>query len=113
MLRFSKAESLLGRLVSAYPTVPLGRLHLRSLQIKVIAQVRRGRDPSSWIAVRGRLADHLKWWLKEDVMSVGMSFRPAEPEVVVFTDASISGWGVSCDGQSWQGKWQRTGHHIN
>ena len=42
-------------------------------------------------------------------MSVGMSFRPAEPEVVVFTDASISGWGVSCDGQSWQGKWHRPG----
>ena len=46
-------------------------------------------------------------------MSVGMSFRPAEPEVVIFPDTSISGWGVSCDGQSWQGKWQRTGHHIN
>ena len=46
-------------------------------------------------------------------MSVGMSFRPAEPKVVVFTDASISGWGVSCDGQRWQEKWHRPGHHIN
>ena len=112
-LRSSRAESLLGRLLSAYPTVPIGCLHLRSLQIKVIAEVRQGREPESWISVRGRLVDHLQWWLKEDVMSVGMSFRPVEPEVVVFTDASTSGWGVSCDAQSWQGKWHRPGLYIN
>ena len=36
-MRFDQAESLLGRMTSAFPTIELGRMHLRTLQSAVIS----------------------------------------------------------------------------
>ena len=43
-LLISQAERLLGLLVSAFPTVPQGRTHLRKLQRAVIVVIRTGRN---------------------------------------------------------------------
>ena len=42
-LPFKVTESLIGRLIYAYNTVPLGRFHMRHLQLAFIQQVRHGR----------------------------------------------------------------------
>ena len=112
-LRFARAESLLGLLVATYPTVPLGRLHLRSLQRKVIVAIRHGRQSNSWIAISHQVAQDLQWWMDDQTLTIGTPFRPPDPTLTVFTDASTAGWGVVFGDHSWHGRWQRSGQHIN
>ena len=110
---FRKAESLLGTLVATTPTVPLGRLNLRPLQQQVIQRVKKGRLGTQRIPVSGVLEQSLKWWTSEEALQTGSVFHPPSPLHTIFTDASLEGWGVAFQGQSWQGKWQRSDRHIN
>ena len=73
-LRFAEAESLLGLLTATYPTIPLGRLHLRSLQQQVITQIRKGRSAVSDVQVREDTKDHLRWWLSNYALKTGVPF---------------------------------------
>lgn len=112
-LLFPQAERLLGLLVSAFPTVPLGRTHLRELQRAVIVAIRAGRSPTSWISVRGQMLHQLRWWRSDEHLSLGRPFKIGEPDILVFTDASTAGWGIVCGSDTWKGVWQRQNHHIN
>ena len=111
-LQFGRAESLLGLLSATFPTVLLGRLHLRPLQAEVIALVRKGRPHAmrSSIPVKGQLEKSLRWWLSPTRWSPGVAFKPPTPDIVVFTDASLSGWGVVCEDANWHGAWKRSSH---
>ena len=109
-LRFSKAESLLGLLTATFPTVALGRLHLRWLQVSVIRAIRLGRDPSLWVPVEGQSRKALEWWLPTIRWSPGVPFRPPPTQVTIYTDASLKGWGIICEDASWSGLWTRQSH---
>ena len=111
-LLFPKAESLLGLMTATFPTIPLGRLHMRPFQREVIKVIRRGRDPRAQVQVRGHAILGLNWWLIPHHWTQGTRFQPPPPEITVFTDASTKGWGVVCGEDSWNGKWQRE-KHIN
>ena len=111
-LPFAKAESLLGLLSATYPTVAMGRLWLRPLQAEVIRLIRLGRDTAKHetIAVRGKLDNALRWWNSQERWSPGMPFKQPAPETTVYTDASLSGWGVVHQDSSWSGTWTRSAH---
>ena len=111
-LPFHKAESLLGLLTATYPTISLGRLHLRWLQWAVILVIRQGRKPNQWIPVTGQLARSLMWWTVPDRWSPGVLFQQPAPQVTVYTDASMDGWGIICEDATWDGTWKRK-CHIN
>ena len=112
-LPLDQAESLLGVLVATYPTVPLGRLYLRSLQWHVIRAVRRGRALNPLIVLDPLTRSHLRWWACLDNLSRGQSFLPPAPQLTVFTDASLQGWGVAFQDRTFQGRWTRSSRHIN
>ena len=95
-LRLFQAESLLGLLGATYPTVPLGRLHLRLLQMSVIVALRSGRTRVRWIVLDNLTLRHLRWWILDGIMSQGVPFRYPVPNITIFTDASLEGWGVVC-----------------
>ena len=112
-LRLFQAESLLGLLVATCPTVPLGRLHLRMLQMTVIVALRFGRTRDRWIDLDSLTLCHLKWWILEDVMSQGVPFRDPVPDITISTDACLEGWGVVCQNRAFNGKCTSDTHHIN
>ena len=109
-LPFCQAESLLGLLTATFPTVHLGRLHLRWLQIEVIRVIRRGRHPQTWVPITGQVSKSLQWWTSRDRWTPGVPFRPPSPQVTVYTDASLKGWGIICEEASWSGSWNREAH---
>jgi hypothetical protein len=96
-----------GRLVAAEPQVPLGRLHLRAFQRDI---VQGWMHPMSkfrtqiWLSPQAR-AD-LEWWSDPLRLAQGASLLPFRPQVHLFTDASLSGWGAHLlSGQTVQGEW--------
>ena len=53
------------------------------------------------------------WWTTPYALETGVEFRLPPHQETVFTDASLESWGIVCQSQSWSGRWQRQGHHIN
>ena len=91
--------SLLGLLSSATDAIPLGRLHLRPLQLYLLAHwAPASKDLKALVPVKHDLLDHhLRWWLDRTCTRAGMLLDIPEAQARLFTDASQSGWGAHLD----------------
>ena len=93
-LRARQLLSLLGVLSSASDLVPLGRLHLRPLQMLLLHHWRPRCDPLSAPVPLSRLFhQHLRWWTQPEIFS-GVPISKPQPSLFLFTDASLEGWGA-------------------
>ena len=109
--------SLLGLLSLATDAIPLGRLHLRPLQIYLLAHWAPSlKDLKALIAVKHDLLDHhLKWWLDRECTRARMPLDIPETQAHLFTDASESGWGAHLANLQVSGVWspREAMLHIN
>ena len=102
---------LLGFLNSIADVVPLGRLHIRPLQMFLLSKWK----PASlqWdaqIPLDPSVKASAMWWASEDNVLKGVSLLRVPPTSTLYTDASMTGWGAYLDGQSCSGTWQ--GEHL-
>ena len=109
--------SLLGLLSSATDAIPLGRLHLRPLQLYLLTHWSPvSRNLKALIPVKHDLLDHhLRWWLDRKCTRAGMLLDIPEAQARLFTDASESGWGAHLDDHQTSGSWstREATLHIN
>ena len=109
--------SLLGLLSSATDAIPLGRLHLRPLQLYLLSHwAPASKDLKALIPVKHDLFDHhLRWWLDRKCTRAGMLLDIPEAQMHLFTDASESGWGAHLDKHQVSGSWstREATLHIN
>ncbi len=109
--------SLLGLLSSATDAIPLGRLHLRPLQLYLLAHwAPASKDLKALVPVKHDLFDHhLRWWLDRKCTRAGMLLDVPEAQARLFTDASQSGWGAHLDKDQVSGSWstREATLHIN
>ena len=109
--------SLLGLLSSATDAIPLGRLHLRPLQLYLLAHwAPASKYLKALVPVKHDLLDHhLRWWLDRTCTRAGMLLDIPEAQVRLFTDASQSGWGAHLDTDQVSGSWstREATLHIN
>ena len=109
--------SLLGLLSSATDAIPLGRLHLRPLQLYLLTHWSPvSRNLKALIPVKHDLLDHnLRWWLDRKCTRAGMFLDIPEAQARLFTDASESGWGAHLDDHQSSGSWstREATLHIN
>jgi len=107
---------VLGHMVSLEKLVPRARLHMRSLQWKL---------KESWSPITGNkflkvqpsaevLID-LVWWLTEENLRVGIPLTSPTPEILMFSDASLQGWGAHLTELEVAGLWspEEASQHIN
>ena len=81
--------SLLGTLNSCADLLPLGRLHMRPLQMLLLHQWKPHKDHLHTVITLSHLFHHhLDWWLEHLSMG-GVSLRPPPPSLFLFTDASM------------------------
>ena len=107
---------LLGFLNSLADIVHLGRLHIRPIQWYLadfwhpISQLWEAPVP-----ILPRLLPHLQWWLQRENLLKGLPLDPPDPNLTLFTDASLSGWGASLEGKPVSGLWSgpQLQEHIN
>ena len=110
--------SLLGQLNAAADFVMLGRLHLRPLQMSLLAQWRPQTLPlQHQIKLTADVLHHLNWWKQHRLYLQGVPMKADPPSHHIFSDASLTGWGshLEPEGLLYHGVWSKTQSrlHIN
>ncbi|KAI2646886.1 ORF V: Enzymatic polyprotein [Labeo rohita] len=110
-------QRLLGHMAAAAAVTPLGLLHMRPLQHWLHDRVPR------WAWHRGTLRIGVSLqcrrlfspWSDPAFLQAGVPLGQVSRHLVVFTDASSTGWGAICNGQAASGSWTgpRLQWHIN
>ena len=108
--------SIIGDCVWAVSSVPFAQAHYRSLQQQVLANLSSSEgDFNQNIELNERARSELRWWVDRIEAVNGKSIAEADPDLVIFSDASLQGWGAYSDGVRTNGPWPSMfqGEHIN
>ncbi len=109
-------HALLGQMESMARLLPQGRARKRLLQWEI--KSRWCQECNSW----DRAIDLHPWfrvavsqWLGQEFLYSMVPLHPAVPDLQLFTDASLSGWGAHLEAHMASGKWSAywSQHHIN
>ena len=109
-----KTAQLLGKLTWA--AVPYAPSHYRHLQRNFLeAGGSSGNSLNKNIKLSNQACSDLSWWKVNLSIINGKAFWLTEPDIDKFSDASLSGWGASCDQVTLRGPWSpvEKERHIN
>lgn len=110
-----KVAGLIGLLVSSFPAVPLGPLHYRYLDNdKKRALKENCGDWEKVMVLSNESLGEIKWW-QENIKQVFSPIIRPDPNIVIYSDASLKAWGAVCNGIRANGAWspQEAKCHIN
>ena len=105
---------VIGLLVSSFPGVMFGPLHYRALEKdKVQALKLSGGNFDSYMMLSQSAIEELQWWIAS--LPTAYEVTHGTPDVVINTDASLSGWGGVLNDLSCGGHWSLVEQtfHIN
>lgn len=106
---------LIGKLGSCCAALKFGWMHMKDFEReKVIALQKYNGNFEARIKLKDSLKDDLDWW-KSHIASAQCSIREFQPVIEIFSNASLSGWGLCCQGQKAHGFWNNDEkkYHIN
>ena len=109
-------QSVLGHMASLEKLVPGGRLRMRSLQWCLRQHWSPETDlPTQPVPWSPEVKEDLTWWLDEGRLQSGVPLKAPPPDMVLFSDASMLGWGAHLLDQFVSGLWseQEKQWHIN
>lgn len=115
-VRLRDLSVVMGHFAWAIPTVPFARIHYRNLQRFFISQSSLWRGDLSALVALPKVAKlDLMWWRDRLAAAEGKPFFIAEPDMVLFSDASLTGWGGHSGGVRTRGPWsvEESTFHIN
>ena len=107
--------SFIGILASLEKTVPMGRLHMRPFQWYLKTHWKYPQSLDKRIPCSEILKKHLVWWKNPKNVLTGCPLHVEEHNLLLFTDASIKGWGAHLGDLTISGLWSDTeaNLHIN
>ena len=114
-LSIRRLAQVIGKLIASFPAVKYGALHFRYLEECKKSALKENRGNFEGLAFLSVQAiNELKWW-KAEVMSAENDILINDPDIVITSDASLSGWGGVCNGVATGGAWlpEEYAHHIN
>ena len=99
---------LIEKLVSICPMVQYGFLYLKLLErVKYLALKKSYGNYNKLMTIPDIVNSHLRWWLTS-IPSAFNSISLPTFQLDNFSDASLTGWGVYCQGVSSRGYWSET-----
>jgi hypothetical protein len=108
--------SIMGNFTWAIPTIPFAQSHFRRMQAFYIKQARKvGFNLKSECVLSAETRDDLEWWSNNLGLKREKLFFPSVPDLEIFSDASLTGWGAYCNNVRTRGSWtlEDTKRHIN
>ena len=107
---------ILGNFSLALLAVPYAAAHFRYLQSQYNEFFHKEGKELDWtLSLLDESITELIWW-KDNIRSVvGRSIADSEPDLVIFSDACLTGWGASMQGLEARGPWlpDECLRHIN
>ena len=107
---------LLGQMGSMVNQIQLGALHRRPFQR--FMQVNWDQKSQRWekfLTLPKDLVEHLLWWLDRANTQLGVPLKPFKPNLSLYTDASLTGFGATLNNCHFKGNWspEEQTLHIN
>ena len=99
-------RSLLGVMSSLFTLIPGSRLRMRSLQRRLLV-CRPLDSPTSSVSWDDSSRRDLQWWSDPSHLVGGVDLSLPHPELLLYTDASDSGWGTSLGSDHLSSWWSR------
>ncbi|XP_070519726.1 uncharacterized protein [Cardiocondyla obscurior] len=94
-----------GSLESCCPTLKYGRVHMRSLEReRYVALTNNNENYNAIMTLSNEVSNDLQWWI-DHINFARDSILVRNPDLEIFTDASLSGWGAFCNGRRIHGHW--------
>lgn len=96
--------SILGNFTWAIPTIPFAQSHYRSMQRFYIVESQKALgnlNVRCCLSPESRL--DLEWWVANLEKVNGKEFFPKIPDLEIYSDASMKGWGSICNGVTTRG----------
>jgi len=113
--KIRKFAQLIGSLVACCPAIQYGWAHIKNAEReKYLALLKANGNYEALMNLDQELQEDFLWWEKNIVYRV-YNISNREFKLVIFSDASLTGWGVACDDCRTHGHWNETerSHHIN
>ena len=106
---------LIGLLNSTAQAVLPAKIQLRYLQQAQIQALNQTHSYQQKIVLSNHCKQELQWWIENLRLSNGRCLIQSPAELIIQTDASKTGWGAACQGQTTRGCWsvQEQSLHIN
>jgi hypothetical protein len=105
--------SLLGLLNHACKFIDLGRLHLRPLQFYLKCKQADLRELYAYVSLDPIFFVAWSWWENTTRLMAGVPFQGPVPQVTLFTDASLQGWGATVLSHSAKGLWSKAERRLH
>ena len=105
VIKIRDLASIIGKLVASFPGVKYGPLWYRNLEENKKTALQRSKgnfEKKVWISDLAQ--DELKWWT-ENIMTVFNTIEVEEPCQIIYTDASLKGWGCTTGLMRTGGEW--------
>jgi len=107
--------AFVGTLVSRCPALKYGIIHVRRFERERLCALEANRNNFDAImALSTELEENFTWW-KKNILSASAPMAEPIYDLEIFSDASLTGWGVSCENQCSHGYWkaEELNLHIN
>ena len=108
-------SSLIGTFTSTFPGNTFRLLYYRELdKCKTLGLKKAKGNFDTFIKLTKEAILDLQWWIK-NLYTVSKKLQYPDITKVIYTDASMHGWGAYCEGMSTGGSWINTekNWHIN
>lgn len=109
-----KLAEFIGSLVSACPGVKNGQLYTRHLEKEKMKALKASSfDYSKILTLSDKAINEITWWSLN--ISNNNPIKSFQTDMIIFSDASLYGWGASMNNLHAKGKWNDTQKmlHIN
>lgn len=105
---------LLGLLTSICPAVKYGWVYTKALERTKYLNLLNNDDYNRIMKLPYSLRSDFEWWF-ENIKTPSNNIRSDHYELEIFSDSSLTGWGVACNDNSLGGPWtlEESKKHIN
>ena len=99
-------SSIIGLFVAAFPAVMYGPLNYRYMEKDKTENLKiNAGNFDKYMTISDKSVEEINWWKKNIDSSFGYINKDSNPDSVIFTDASNSGWGCKYNSNWTKGYW--------
>ena len=109
-----KFASIIGLCIASFPAVLYGPLHYRDMEKDKTnnLNINKGNFDKNMVISYKSLIE-LRWWHENIDLSFGYINKDSNPDLIIYTDASKSGWGCKLNSDTTKGYWSAQEKLLN